>query len=238
MKPIAYIKTNLEGKFGLPRQSGIMPRLMGRVIFDPEYRVPDAFRGLEGFSHVWLIWDFSEAHCTGKGTGKGENAWSATVRPPRLGGNTRMGVFATRSPFRPNNIGLSVVKLESVDMDSEYAPSLLVSGVDMMDGTPIYDVKPYIPYSDCITDATSGFTDGLPDLTLSVDIPEHLLKLFPVENHGELMDILSHDPRPQYQSDDREYGLTYMGKDIKFRIADGILTVTDVVSRQAKKQME
>lgn len=192
MDQIAHIETNLSGKFGVPRQSGVISTLTGRIVFEPDYRNPEALRGLETFSHIWLIWQFSEAVRPGEKP-------PVTVRPPRLGGNTRMGVFATRSPFRPNNLGLTVVKVESIDLDTPDGPVITVSGVDLMDGTPIFDIKPYLPYADAVPDATGGYTDTLPDLELTVDFPEELLKKIPAANQAELIGILKHDPRPQYQ---------------------------------------
>lgn len=243
LEPIAVIHTNLEGKFGVPRQGGVMPKLRGCITFLPKYAVPEAVCGLEGFSHIWLLWDFSQSHGN-----DGESAkWSPTVRPPRLGGNKRMGVFATRSPFRPNNIGMSAVKLEKIDF-----PDIYVSGVDLMDGTPIYDIKPYIPYSDSIPDAVSGFVGSLSDLALKVQFPDDLMdKLhggLPDRLHGgdvistkedieavreqikdEITDILSHDMRPQYQNDPkRVYGITYLGRNIRFSIDGDVLTVLTV----------
>lgn len=223
MKTIAHIYTDLDGKFGVPRQSGVVPALTGRIIFEPEYRIAEAFRGLEEFSHIWLIWEFSKAKQS-----QGE-AFSPTVRPPRLGGNKRMGVFATRSPFRPNNLGLSVVKLERIDFSGKDGPILHVSGVDMMSGSPVYDIKPYIPYADSISEASGGFTSELDDLSLEVEFPESLLSEFPVEKHNEITEILSHDPRPQYQTDsERIYALTYLGRDIKFKVDGSALTVLAV----------
>ncbi len=297
--------TNLEGKFGVPRQGGVMPKLCGRITLLPKYRVPEAVCGLDGFSHIWLLWDFSKSHCDGESSG-----WSPTVRPPRLGGNKRMGVFATRSPFRPNSIGLSVVKLEKIDF-----PDIYVSGVDLMNGTPIYDIKPYIPYSDSVPEARAGFTDSLSELKLKVCFPENLMnellsgisnlpqstteqsveerstgvqsmtarsmeerdsgvqgatkqsaearstegrdadvqdtikqsatKLSAdeqntrgqvVEKQGaeeqiksEILDILSHDMRPQYQSDpERVYGITYLHRNIRFKIDGDTLTVLSI----------
>ena len=277
--------TNLEGKFGVPRQGGVMPKLCGRITLLPKYRVPEAVCGLDGFSHIWLLWDFSESHCDGE-----SGRWSPTVRPPRLGGNKRMGVFATRSPFRPNSIGLSVVKLEKIDF-----PDIYVSGVDLMNGTPIYDIKPYIPYSDSVPEARAGFTDSLSELNLKVCFPENLMNelLSGISNlpqstteqyteeqdkgvqcmieqsteersvsvrgtieqsttkrgadeqstreqatekqsageqiKSEILDILSHDMRPQYQNDpERVYGITYLHRNIRFRIDGDILTVLTV----------
>ncbi len=226
MKPIARIYTNLTGKFGVPRQSGVVPTLSGRIVFKPEYRMHEAFRGLEEFSHIWVIWEFSEAKQADEDSG----GFSPTVRPPRLGGNKRIGVFATRSPFRPNNLGLSVVKLEGIEFSEKDGPVLHVSGIDMMSGTPIYDIKPYIPYADWIPDATSGFVTNLEDLKLDVVFPNELLLKIPSENHKEILQILSNDPRPQYQSDpERVYALTYLGRDIKFKISEKFLTVVDVI---------
>lgn len=225
VKPIAVIHTNLTGKFGLPRQFGVIPDLCGTIHFTPEFRDPNALRGLEGFSHIWLLWIFSESVRSGEKP-------PVTVRPPRLGGNERVGVFASRSPFRPNNIGMSAVKLERVELDTPDGPVLTVSGVDLMDGTPIVDIKPYIPYSDAIPDAAGGFTSALPDLSLELVFPEKLLQKIPPENREELCSILRHDMRPQYQNDaDRLYGLTYLSYDVRFRVADGVLTVCEVVPR-------
>lgn len=227
MKPIAHIYTNIDGKFGVPRQSGVMPELHGKIVFESEYRITEAFKGIEDFSHIWIIWEFSEAKDS-------TTSFAPTVRPPRLGGNKRMGVFATRSPFRPNSLGLSVVKLEHIEISEKDGPILHVSGIDMMNGTPILDIKPYIPYADSIPDATSGFVTNLEDLKLAVTFPAELLSQIPAENHTELLQILSHDPRPQYQSDpERLYALTYLGRDIKFKISDKSLTVVDVTSKQA-----
>lgn len=226
MRRIATLHTNLKGKFGLPRQGTVDATLQGRITFEPEFQNPDALRGLEDFSHIWLIWEFSDV--TRKREGKLYH-FQPTVRPPRLGGNKRVGVFATRSPNRPNPIGISAVRLEEVDLSG---PSLLVSGADLMDGTPIYDIKPYIPYSDSIPDASEGFTAALGDLALTVNFPDDLLNLVPEQNRVELMGILSHDPRPQYQRDpERVYGLTYLNYDVRFRIDGQTLTVVEVVSQ-------
>lgn len=222
MVTVAHIETNLSGKFGVPRQSGVISSLCGRIVFEPEFRNPEALRGLEGFSHIWLIWEFSEAVRPGQQP-------PVTVRPPRLGGNTRMGVFATRSPFRPNNLGLTVVKIESINLDTPEGPVINVSGVDLMDGTPIFDIKPYIPYADAVPDAKGGYTDHLPELCLNVHFPENLLKEFPEDKWEELCGILRHDPRPQYQNQpDRIYGLTYLGKNVRFKIDDETKTLTVV----------
>lgn len=226
MQRIATLHTNLKGKFGLPRQGTVDAALRGRITFEPEFRNPDALRGLEEFSHVWLIWEFSEV--TRKREGKPYH-FQPTVRPPRLGGNKRLGVFATRSPNRPNPIGISAVRLEEVDLNG---PELLVSGADLMDGTPIYDIKPYLPYADSIPEASGGFTVSLGDLALEVTFPTALLEQIPEENQHELLGILSHDPRPQYQRDpERIYGLTYLNYDIKFQIDGSNLTVVEVVPK-------
>ena len=219
---IAHIKTDFPTKFGIPRQSGLVKELQGRIVFEPEYRNPEAVRGLEDFSHVWLIWEFSESKRDG---------WSPTVRPPKLGGNIRKGVFATRSPFRPNPIGLSAVKLEKVDIHPELGPVLHVSGADLMDGTPIYDIKPYIPYADCIPDAKGGFTRETDNSLLEVIFPENLLEIIPFEKQKAVMQILAFDPRPSYQEDDeRIYGVEFAGFDIRFRVAGKVLKVVEVVS--------
>ena len=225
MKIIARIRTELPEKFGVPRQSGLVPQLRGRVIFEPEYRNPDAVRGLEDFSHIWLIWQFSRAVREG---------WSPTVRPPRLGGNRRMGVFATRSPFRPNALGLSSVRLDRVELDPALGPVLHVSGADLMDGTPIYDIKPYIPYADCHPEATEGFTGQVEMQALTVEIPPELLARFPVEKRDALVGVLAQDPRPRYQADaSRVYGLEFGGYEVKFTVSDQILTVTDIAKKDS-----
>ena len=219
---IARIRTDFPTKFGIPRQSGLVKELQGRIVFEPEYRNPEAVRGLEDFSHVWLIWEFSESKRDG---------WSPTVRPPKLGGNIRKGVFATRSPFRPNPIGLSAVKLEKVDIHPELGPVLHVSGADLMDGTPIYDIKPYIPYADCIPDAKGGFTRETDNSLLEVIFPENLLEIIPFEKQKAVMQILAFDPRPSYQEDDeRIYGVEFAGFDVRFRVAGKVLKVVEVVS--------
>lgn len=219
MRPIAHIRTDFAGKFGVPRQAGLVPELRGTVVFEPEYRNPDALRGLDGFSHIWLIWEFSEAR---------RESWSPTVRPPRLGGNTRMGVFATRSPFRPNPIGLSCVRLEAVRLDRELGPVVEVSGADLMDGTPIYDLKPYLPYCDCKPEATAGFTGQLENRALEVRFPGELLAAIPEELRPGLLGVLAHDPRPRYQQDpERVYGLSFGGFNVRFRVEENILTVCE-----------
>ena len=220
MKIIARMKSDFPDKFGIPRQSGIVQSLTATIVFEPEYRNMDALRGLEDFSHLWIIWQFSKAV---------RDHWSPTVRPPRLGGNTRMGVFATRSPFRPNAIGLSSVKILSIEQTNEYGPVIHVSGADLMDGTPIFDIKPYIPYSDCHTDATGGFTDSAADFILTVEIAPELLRLVPEEKQQALMDVLSHDPRPSYQNDsERVYGLSFADLNIRFRVCEKVLTVLEI----------
>lgn len=221
MKPIAYIETDFFEKFGIPRQSGIVPGLRGRIVFLPEYRNPDALRGIEGYSHLWLLWEFSEAKT---------KKFSPTVRPPRLGGNTRMGVFATRSPFRPNPIGLSCVRLVCVDHEGKDAPTLVVEGADLLNGTPIYDIKPYLPYVDSHPEATAGFAREVEEDRLAVEFPQDLLSLLPERLRESVVLLLRHDPRPSYQNDpDRIYGMPYGGYDIRFRVEGEILTVTEVV---------
>jgi tRNA-Thr(GGU) m(6)t(6)A37 methyltransferase TsaA len=221
MQPIATIRTGFPTKFGIPRQSGLVPQLKATIVFNPEYRNADALRGLEGFSHIWLIWEFSEAV---------REEWSPTVRPPRLGGNTRLGVFATRSPFRPNPIGLSCVRLESVELSSPNGPVLHVSGADLMDGTPIYDIKPYIPYTDCQPDATAGFTGNVSMHLLNVIIPHELEGKIKPGTLQALRGILAQDPRPRYQDDpERLYGFDFDGYSVKFKVPDpDTLTVTEI----------
>ena len=220
MKIIAHIHTDFPTKFGIPRQSGIVDALRARIVFEPEYRNPDALRGLEGFSHIWLIWQFSEGI---------RDTWSPTVRPPRLGGNTRMGVFATRSPFRPNPIGLSSVKLEQVELHTPDGPVIAVSGADLMDGTPIYDIKPYLPYADSHPDAEEGFARPVRDIALQVDIPPEWLACVPEERREALTGVLAHDPRPSYQNDpERVYGMAFAGMEIRFRVQDDVLTVCEI----------
>ena len=222
INPIAHIRTEFSEKFGIPRQSGLAASLHGTIVFEPEYRNADALRGLDGFSHLWLIWEFSA------NSSKGE--WQPTVRPPRLGGNERMGVFATRSPFRPNPLGLSCLEIDSIELDSPEGPVIHVKGADLMDGTPIFDIKPYIPYSDCHTDATGGFTDSAYDFLLTVNFPPELLSKIPANKQEAVVAVLSHDPRPSYQEDsDRMYGLNFAGYDIRFTVKDSILTVHEVI---------
>lgn len=220
MKVIARIYTDFPEKFGIPRQSGLIEELKGKIVFEKEYRSVDALRGLEDFSHVWLIWQFSEA--------VREKGWSATVRPPLLGGNTRMGVFATRSPFRPNPIGLSCVKLERIEFTEE-GPVLYVAGADLMNGTPIYDIKPYLPYADSKPDAVGGFTENLAERRLEVEISEELLDRVPKDRREALVKVLEADPRPSYQSDpERVYGMSFAGLEIKFSVSEYVLHVQSV----------
>ncbi len=220
MKHIAYIQSDFPDKFGIPRQSGLVDSLVSRIVFAPEFRNPDALRGIEGFSHLWLIWEFSES------VGK---PWSPTVRPPRLGGNTRLGVFATRSPFRPNPVGLSCVRLVGVEQGKD-GPVLVVAGADLMDGTPIYDIKPYIPYADCQPDALGGFTTNASNYLLRVEFPESELEKLPKDRRQTALDLLSHDPRPSYQKDpQRIYGMSFAGKNIRFRVEAESLIVLEVL---------
>ena len=220
--PIARMHSDFPAKFGIPRQSGLVEALESRIVFEPAFRNPDALRGIEGYSHLWLIWQFSQAV---------RADWSPTVRPPRLGGNTRMGVFATRSPFRPNSLGLSCVRLLGLEETDRFGTVLRVGGADLMDGTPIFDIKPYIPYSDSHPDALGGFTDGAGDFLLEVDFPTPLLARIPENKRQALLGVLSHDPRPSYQSDpDRVYGLTFAGLDVRFTVRDNRLTVQAVTA--------
>ena len=221
MKIIARIRSDFSEKFGIPRQSGLVDALRARIVFEPEYRNADALRGLEGFSHIWLLWQFSRAQ---------REDWSPTVRPPRLGGNARMGVFATRSPFRPNPIGLSCVRLVKLRFDETLGPVLVVSGVDLMDGTPIYDVKPYLPYVDAHPEARGGFGDRVKDHELEVDFPEELLVRLPEVKRAGALAVLRQDPRPAVHKDpQRIYKIAYAGQDIHFTVDGECLTVVDVV---------
>ena len=218
---IAKMRSDFPTKFGIPRQPHLVQELHSTIVFEPEYRNADALRGIEGFSHLWIIWQFSEAVRSG---------WSPTVRPPRLGGNTRMGVFATRSPFRPNNLGLSCVKLLGVEMTKDLGPVIHVSGADLMDGTPIFDIKPYIPYADSHPDALGGFTDTAGEFLLEVDFPPAFLGLLPEGKRSAALGVLSHDPRPSYQrKPGRVYGLPFAGFDIRFTVEGEKLTVCEVV---------
>ena len=217
---IARMHSDFATKFGIPRQSGLVEELRSTIVFEPEFRNPDTLRGIEDFSHLWIIWQFSEAVRT---------EWSPTVRPPRLGGNTRLGVFATRSPFRPNSLGLSSVKLLGVEKTEKYGTVLHVGGADLMDGTPIFDIKPYIPYGDSHPEATGGFTDTADDFLLTVNFPAPLLNILPESKREAAIGVLSHDPRPSYQrKPGRVYGLTFAGFDIRFTVEDSTLTVTEV----------
>ena len=220
MHPIAHMRSDFPTKFGIPRQSGLVEELRSMIVFEPEYRSEDALRGIEDFSHLWLIWQFSQAVREG---------WSPTVRPPRLGGNTRMGVFATRSPFRPNNLGLSCVRLLEVKHTQQYGTVLSVGGADLLDGTPIFDIKPYIPYSDSRPEAAGGFTDRVGDFLLDVKFPQELLEKLPADKQAAAVGVLSHDPRPSYQrTPGRVYGLNFAGFDIRFTVEDTVLTVQSV----------
>ncbi len=221
MKVIARIETDFKEKFGIPRQSGLVKELKGRIIFEPEYRNPDALRGLEGYSYIWLLWEFE---------GVPKDNWSATVRPPRLGGNKQMGVFATRSPFRPNPIGLSSVKLDGIELHTENGPVLHVSGIDLRDNTPIYDIKPYLPYVDCHTDAAGGFAQEVKDYRLEVEFPKELLAKIPTEKRKAIIEVLKQDPRPSYHNDpERKYGVNFADLDVRFVVEEGILTVIEVI---------
>jgi tRNA-Thr(GGU) m(6)t(6)A37 methyltransferase TsaA len=223
LRIIARVQNDFPTKFGLPRQSGMVESLLSKIVFEPEYRNPDALRGLSGYTHLWLIWGFSEF---------ARDGWSPTVRPPRLGGNRRVGVFATRSPNRPNPIGLSCVRLIGV----EHGPQgdvLIVSGADMMNGTPVFDIKPYLPYADCKPEATGGFTDSTALRPLQVELPERWLAMIPENRRATLMAILAGDPRPAYQNDPaRRYGFAFAGMDIRFTVADGVLTVCEIVTQE------
>lgn len=220
IKVIARLHSDFETKFGVPRQSGLVDELRSTVVFEPEYRNADAVRGLDEFSHIWLVWQFSRAV---------REDWSPTVRPPRLGGNQRIGVFATRSPFRPNALGLSSVRLERVEYTKELGPVLHVAGADLMDGTPIYDIKPYIAYADSHADARGGFVDAVDRHTLTVNCGEELLALVPEEKRAALLGVLAQDPRPSYQEDaERVYGMAFAGLDVKFTVDGSVLTVREI----------
>ena len=219
MHIIANIHSDFPTKFGIPRQSGLVEELTAKIVFTPDYRAPEAVRGLEDFSHIWLIWQFSKAV---------REHWSPTVRPPRLGGNTRMGVFATRSPFRPNAIGLSCVRLLKVEPNTPEGPVLTVAGADLMDGTPILDIKPYIPYADCQMEATGGFTDTAGEFLLKVEFPPELLEMVPEDRREALIGVLRHDPRPSYQrKPERVYGMEFAGVNVRFKVAEDTLLVVD-----------
>ena len=221
MEIIAKMRSDFASKFGIPRQRGLVAELRSTIVFEPGYRDPECLRGIEDFSHLWIIWQFSQAV---------EQGWSPTVRPPRLGGNTRMGVYATRSPFRPNHMGLSCVKLLGVERTQQHGTVLHVGGADLMDGTPIFDIKPYIPYSDCHPEASGGFTDHAGEFLLNVNFPEELLSRLPENKRDAAIGVLSHDPRPSYQRNpDRIYGLNFAGFDIRFQVKESVLTVLEVI---------
>lgn len=223
MKPIARIRSDFATKFGIPRQSGVVGSLQAEIVFEPEFRSRDAVRGLEAFSHIWLIWEFSENVRAG---------WSPTVRPPRLGGNVRMGVFATRSPFRPNPIGLSCVRLERIEFSDAHGPVLHVAGADLMDGTPIYDIKPYIPYADCHPDAAAGFTAQTQFHHLTMVCDAGLWARVPAVQQAALQGVLENDPRPSYQHDpERVYGMEFGGLEVHFKVDGEVLTVTGIDRR-------
>ncbi|MBQ8816176.1 MAG: tRNA (N6-threonylcarbamoyladenosine(37)-N6)-methyltransferase TrmO [Lachnospiraceae bacterium] len=220
MKIIARIETDFPEKFGIPRQSGLVEELKGTIVFEPEYRNKDALKGLEGYNYIWLLWQFE---------GVERDSWSVTVRPPRLGGNKHMGVFATRSPFRPNPIGLSSVRLEKIESDTERGPVLHVAGVDLRHNTPIYDIKPYLPYVDCHTDATGGFAHEVKDYELKVEFSEALLERIPEEKRQAIIAVLKQDPRPSYHNDPtRQYGVSFAGFNVRFVVDGGVLTVVEV----------
>ena len=221
IRPVAYIRTEFPEKFGIPRQSGLAERLIGKIVFEKEFRNPEAFRGLSDFSHLWLIWEFSANR---------HNEWQPTVRPPRLGGNAHMGVFATRSPYRPNPLGLSCVELESIDFDDPEGPVLYVRGADLMDGTPIYDIKPYIRYADSYPDAVCGYVDELSERKLRVKMsPELVAKVDDDDVLAAMVEMLSLDPRPSYHNDPhREYGLSFAGYNVRFIVCDGVLEVVNI----------
>ena len=218
IKPIAHIHTDFKEKFGIPRQSGRVPDLIGKIVFEPEYNNPEAIRGLENFSHIWLIFEFSEAEY---------KSGTMTVRPPRLGGNTRIGIFASRSPYRPNSLGLSCVKIEKIEQGS-----ITVSGVDILDGTPIYDIKPYIPYSDSISEAQGSYAEEEKEHSLTVEIPDELLKILPQDKQQSVIACLRDDPRPSYQEDGRGYSMAFSGYDIHFTVNKDKLAVTAIDTTQ------
>lgn len=220
IKPIARIHTDFSEKFGVPRQAGLAPSLTGKIVFEPEYRNVRAVKELDGFSHIWLIWEFSQ--CS-------DSKFSPTVRPPRLGGNRRVGVFASRSPFRPNRLGLSCVKIEKIETGGENAPIITVSGVDMTDGTPIYDIKPYIPIADCIPTASEGYTAQTKKYKISVNCDEKMLSIIPENKRQALFELLSNDPRPAYNDEEgKEYGVTFAGFNIRFKYENNGLSVTQI----------
>ena len=221
MKIIAHIHTDFPSKFGIPRQSGLVEALKGTIVFEPEFRNPQAVYGLDEYSHIWLLWKFSKSE---------KDHWSATVKPPRLGGKKRMGVFATRSPYRPNDIGLSSVRLEKITFDEKLGPVLHVAGADLMDGTPIYDIKPYIAYADCHPDATEGFAGAVKDKKLQVEFPKQLLEKYPEEKRAAILGVLEQDPRPAYDTDEtRVYGVEFAGYDVRFTVEGQVLKVKELV---------
>lgn len=220
IQPIGRIISDFSDKFGIPRQSGLVEELEAKIVFEEPYRDMNAFRGIEGFTHLWLLWQFSEVP---------ENKWSPTVRPPRLGGNSRLGVFATRSPFRPNRIGLSCVKLNRLEHDPILGPVLYVNGADLMNGTPILDIKPYIPYADSHPEASEGFTSTHTDYRLQVVIPDEIASVFSPEKLRALQGVLAQDPRPSFHNDDsRIYGISFSGKNVRFQVKDDVLTVIQI----------
>lgn len=227
IEPIAYIKTDFPEKFGVPRQSGLAESLTGRIVFEPEYRNIEALRGLDGFTHIWLIWEFSANR-------KAAGEWQPTVRPPRLGGNQHMGVFATRSPFRPNPLGLSCVELDRIDLDTPEGPVIVVKGADLMDGTPIYDIKPYIKYADSRPEAACGYVDSLEESCLDIVIPESIAaQINDKAKFQALVETLKLDPRPSYHNDPaRIYGLSFSGYNVRFTVSDTVLTIIDVEQLQ------
>ena len=221
IQPIAHFESPFSTKFGIPRQSGLVPDLTGRIVFEPEYRQMDAVRGIDGFDYLWLVWEFSANRDAEK---------SLTVRPPRLGGNQRMGVFATRSPFRPNNLGLSCVKFDRVENDSKLGPVIYVRGADLMDGTPIYDIKPYVAYADAHPEARSGFVDKTEWQSLQVELPEELAVKVPADQIESLKATLAQDPRPRYHDDpNRIYGMPFLNFDVRFKVAGDVVTVVDIL---------
>lgn len=224
MKIIARIETDFPEKFGIPRQSGLVEELKGTIVFEPEYRKPEALKGLEGYNYIWLLWQFE---------GVERDNWSVTVRPPRLGGNKHMGVFATRSPFRPNPIGLSSVKLERIEMETDKGPVLHVSGIDLRHNTPIYDIKPYLPYVDCHIDATGGFAHEVKDYEVQVEFSQELLVKIPQEKQAAIVAVLKQDPRPSYHNDPtRKYGVSFAGFDVRFVVEERVLSVVEVVKQE------
>lgn len=220
IKPIAHIVTDFPEKFGIPRQSGLVEQLKGKIIFEPEYRYPAALKELDGFSHIWLIWQFSDC---------ADAKWSPTVRPPRLGGNKRVGVFASRSPFRPNSLGLSCVKIEKIDLNCEDAPVIFVSGIDIKDGTPIFDIKPYIPVADLKPDAKEGYTEFTKGYEIKVSYDGEVLSAVPEEKRQALLEVMKNDPRPSYcEENGKEYGMSFAGFNIKFVYSNKTLTITEI----------